>query len=138
VASRAPGRIALLSIHPRHAEAILSGHKRVELRRTPLSADVTHVALYATAPVAAIVGWFEIQGIDEASATKIWNLHGPVSGITRSEHRSYFAGATKAYAIKVAKAHRITPHMPLQSLSGVARPPQSFQYLEPAGLPWAL
>ena len=36
--------VALLSIHPRFAEAILTGEKRVEFRRTKFSRDVSHIA----------------------------------------------------------------------------------------------
>lgn len=136
MAEPAFGRVALFSIHPRHAEAILEGRKRVELRRVAISADTTHAVIYATAPVRAVVGWFEVEGIDESSQTDIWSRHGGVSGITRREHRDYYAGASRAIAIKIAKAHRLSESLDLAVLPGVKRPPQSFQYLDPSRIGW--
>lgn len=132
MADRPPRRVALLSIHPRHAEAILSGRKRVELRRTPVSSDTTHVLIYATTPVKAVVGWFEVAGVDGDSRTGLWNTYRLVCGVTRHEFRTYFAGASRAYAIRVAAAHRFAVALPLDVLPGVKRPPQSFQYVDPA------
>lgn len=136
MADRTPGRIALLSIHPRHAEAILDGCKRVELRRTAVAPDVTHVLIYATAPVQAVVGWFDVAGVDSDSKTGIWNTHGAVTGVTRQEFRDYFAGAARAFAIRVGHAQRLDPTISLDQIPGVRRPPQSFQYLDPEPIRW--
>lgn len=130
MASRSIGRVALLSIHPRHANAILTGRKRVELRRAPLASDVTHVLVYATVPVQAVVGWFEVAGIDIDTKTGIWKAHGHATGLTRREYRKYFDGAARAVAIKVGRAKRLDPALSLSELPGVLRPPQSFQYVD--------
>lgn len=122
-------RVALLSIHPRHANAILDGHKRVELRRVPVADDTTHVIVYATAPTQAIIGWFEVEGIDLAAPTRIWNDHQSWCGVTRREFRDYFAGARQAAAIRVGRSHRLGEPLSLDALPNVKRPPQSFQYL---------
>jgi predicted transcriptional regulator len=131
-------RVALLSIHPRHAESILAGRKLVELRRMPVAADTTHVIVYATAPVKLVIGWFEVAGIDEASRTAIWNAHQRVCGVSRREFRAYFDGADRAFAIRIAQAHRLRSPLPLESLPGVRRPPQSFQYLDAESVGWVL
>ena len=136
MADRAAGRVALLSIHPRHADAILRGDKKVELRRAPVSRDTERILLYATAPVQTVVGWFAVEGIDEASTTGIWKRHGPVTGITRREHRQYFAGASRAFAIRVGRAVRCDPGIPIERIPGVTRPPQSFQYVETSAVEW--
>lgn len=136
MADRTPGRVALLSIHPRHAEAILHGEKLVELRRTAVASDVTHVLIYATAPVQAVVGWFDVDGVDVASKTGIWDAHGAVAGVTRREFRDYFAGAARAFAIRVGRAQRLDPALSLDQIPGVRRPPQSFQYLDPEPIRW--
>lgn len=133
---RATRRVALLSIHPRHAEAILDGRKRVELRRVPVARDTTHVLVYATAPTQAVVGWFEVDGIDEASRTAIWNQHQFVTGVSRREYRDYFSGASRAFAIRVGRSHRLDPPISLDRLPGVRRPPQSFQYVDPEACGW--
>lgn len=136
MADRTPRRVALLSIHPRHAEAILSGRKRVELRRVPVAPDTTHVLVYATAPVKAVLGWFEVEGIDEDTRTSIWNSHRSVSGVSRREFRAYFAGAERAYAIRVGRTHRLRSPVGLESIPGVKRPPQSFQYVDADPVAW--
>lgn len=136
MAGRTPGRVALLSIHPRHARAILQGEKLVELRRTPVAPDVTHVLIYATAPVRAVVGWFDVEGFDVDSKTGIWGTHGAVAGVTRQEFRNYFAGAARAFAILVGHAQQLDPALSLDQIPGVRRPPQSFQYLDPEQIGW--
>jgi len=136
MADRTPGRVALLSIHPRHAEAILQGEKLVELRRTAVARDVTHVLIYATAPVQAVVGWFDVEGVDVDSKTGIWDAHGAVAGVTRQEFRDYFDGAARAFAIRVGHAQRLDPALSLDQIPGVRRPPQSFQYLDPEPIGW--
>lgn len=136
MADHAPRRVALLSIHPRHAESILSGRKRVELRRVPVASDTTHVLVYATAPAKAIVGWFEVEGIDEDTRTNIWNAHRSVSGVSRREFRTYFAGAARAYAIRVGQAHRLQVPVSVDAIPGVKRPPQSFQYVNAEHVDW--
>jgi len=136
MADCAPRRVALLSIHPRHAEAILDGRKRVELRRIPVSRDTTHVLVYSTAPVQAVVGWFVVAGIDEDNRTAIWEAHREACGVSRREYRDYFAGAARAFAIKIVRAHRLQVPLSLDSLPGVKRPPQSFQYLDPSTVSW--
>jgi len=138
MARRSTGRVVLLSIHPRFADAILRGDKRVELRRKPVSPDVTHVVLYATAPVKAIVGSFEVKSIEEGSKSSIWNVHGTASGVTRREYSDYFKGASRAVAIRISKPARLEKPVPINSISGVSRPPQSFQYVDSQDLDWLI
>lgn len=131
-------RVALLSIHPRHADAILDGTKRVELRRVPVADDTTHVIVYATAPIQAIVGWFEVAGIDHAAPSRIWDDHRAVCGVTRREFRSYFHGADRAAAIRVGRSRRLDLPVGLHALPNVKRPPQSFQYLDHDDVGWLI
>lgn len=132
-----PGRVALISIHPRHAEAILDGRKLVELRRAPFAPDTTHALIYATAPVSAVVGWFAVASIEGDNMTSLWDRFGRVAAISRREHRSYFAGAKRAYAIRISAVHRYGTPIPLTRFPDVRRPPQSFQYLHPRDVSWA-
>jgi predicted transcriptional regulator len=136
MADREIGRVALLSIHPRFAEAILNGEKRVELRRSPVGSDVSHVLIYATAPVQSVIGWFEVLGVDVGSKTSVWNHHQAVAGVSRSEYRTYFSGADRAFAIRVGRAHRIAGGVTLDRIPGVRRPPQSFQYVDAEHARW--
>lgn len=136
MAEEQTGRIVLLSIHPRHADSILRGTKQVELRRSPLSPESAVVLLYATAPVRAVVGWFEVSGIDSGTKTRIWEEYGRTADITRREFRKYFDGATRAFAIRVGKSSALKEGVGLDQIPSVIRPPQSFQYLEPSSVGW--
>ncbi len=46
----ATGRHVVMSVHPRFAEAIMDGRKKIEFRKRPLADDVSVVWVYATAP----------------------------------------------------------------------------------------
>jgi predicted transcriptional regulator len=138
MADHSPRRVALLAIHPRHAEAIFDGRKRVELRRTGLSPRTTHVIVYATAPVQAIVGWFEVAGIDYNTPDQIWETHNGSSGLSQSEFHAYFDGTDSAVAIHVGSHFRLDPPVDLGLLPSVKRPPQSFRYLSEDEANWLL
>lgn len=122
-------RIALLSVHPRHAEAILDGRKTVELRRSFPITDVTHIVLYATSPVQRIVGWFSVAGVRSASPKEIWDHDGASAAVPQEEFRRYFEGTDQAIAILVGISHRLIEPIALEKLPSHSRPPQSFRYL---------
>jgi predicted transcriptional regulator len=124
-----PARVAVLAIHPRFARAILKGEKRVELRRSSFRDPISHVVVYATAPVKKVVGWFEVGAIDRASPKAIWEAHGKDAGITRQEFRAYYQGAAGGTAILVKRTSALRDPQPLWAI-GARRPPQSFIYLE--------
>lgn len=127
-------RVALLSIHPRHATAILDGYKTVELRRTRLPSDVSHVVVYATSPLKTVLGWFEVDAIERDRPWRLWERHGSGTGITRSEFRSYFNGAVEGTAIFVRKVVTLKEPLELDAL-GPSPAPQSFRYLD-SSLAW--
>lgn len=127
--SPTPGRVALFSIKPRYAEAILGGTKQVEFRRTPLAADVSHVVIYATAPIKKIVGLFEVAGVERAMPRSLWRSYREVGAIDSDDFNAYFAGTDVAYAIKVRGARRLRSPLDLCHLSPTLRAPQSYQYL---------
>jgi len=129
MAKRDPRRVALLSIRPRFARAILSGEKQVELRRRPFGESVSHVVVYATAPVQKVVGWFEVGSIQHASPRILWQEHGRAASVTREEFRAYYRGARGGAAIKVRSTRSLRQPQSL-SMLGARRPPQSFMYLD--------
>src|SRR6185312_8084882 len=92
----------LISIHPRHAKAIIDGTKTVELRRArPLVRLDEPVLIYATAPTSAILATCRIGSIEAAPPAEIWNRHHRRVGITRSEFDRYFAGRSEAVALSI-------------------------------------
>ena len=97
----AVGRVALFSIHPRYAHAILDGSKQVEFRRQGLPEDVTHVVIYATSPVQQVVGMFEVGGINKMMPTRAWRLYSRVGGIEKSAFERYYSKYDYAFVIRV-------------------------------------
>lgn len=123
------GRVALMSIHPEYANAILAGRKTVEFRKRPIGDDVTHVIVYATAPTGAVVGAFTVTGQDTTSLTRLWETFSRAAGITRSQFFAYYAGRRQGTGIRVGEVFVAEQPLPLAESLGLARPPQSYQYV---------
>lgn len=124
--------VALLSIHPRFAEAILNGEKRVEFRRTKFSRDVSHVVIYATLPIGKVIGWFEVAGIETQHPDDLWRKFQGSGGIDEDDFRAYYNGRETGYAIRVRESRRLKRAKPLTAVCKGIRPPQSFTYLNKA------
>jgi predicted transcriptional regulator len=125
----AVGRVILMSIRPRFADAILRGEKRVEFRRKPIPADVTHVVVYATRPVGTVVGAFAVGRLDCASPDDLWTKFQDVAGIGSDEFARYFGEAEMGYALQIDEVFPAEGDWDLLADFGVSRPPQSFQYV---------
>lgn len=124
------GRVALMSIHPKYADAIMTGKKRVEFRKRPIAADVTHVIVYATAPVSAVIGAFAVTGQVTSPPRSLWRRFRRVGGISRSRFFDYFAAHESGTGIGVGLV--LVPPAPLSLVEdlGLRHPPQSFRYLD--------
>ncbi|MFY0409028.1 hypothetical protein [Solicola sp. PLA-1-18] len=118
-----------MSIHPQYAHGILAGTKTVEFRKRRLADDVTHVVVYATAPVSAVVGAFEIEAQHTLDPTTLWETFQAVAGISRDGFFSYFAGRPHGTGIEVREAVAFDAPLSLLDDFEVKHPPQSFQYL---------
>lgn len=121
--------IALLSIHPRHADAILNGSKTVEFRKRPLKEGVCWVVLYATKPVGKLVGVFFLDETMRASPSALWRQCGTRGGIIKSEFLGYFGNSKFAVGLLVSRTWRFAKPKPLKSLGAKLTPPQSFRYV---------
>jgi predicted transcriptional regulator len=119
-----------MSIHPEFAARILSGDKRVEFRRRPAGREITHIVIYATAPVCAVVGVAEVQRIERGSPEVLWNSFRRVGGIDRSKFFGYFAGALEGFAYVLGRAQICAAPIRLGKAGLPVRAPQAFQYLE--------
>ncbi len=126
--AKKPPVVALLSIHPQYADAILSGEKKVEFRKAGFTKEVTHVVIYATKPIGAIVGVFETDGTIAESPTKLWKAFSHVGGIKRKDFYEYYSGRPSGVAIRIKKAKRLPEPVPLARIQKT-HPPQSFNYL---------
>lgn len=119
----------LLSIHPEFADAIFDGHKQYEFRRVLFKEDVDEVVVYATMPVARVIGSFKIEGIYEDAPKELWAKTKAVAGVTKEKFDSYFKDRTKAFAIKVGDPVRFAAPQPLSKYLASNTPPQSFCYI---------
>lgn len=121
-------KVALLSVHPRYADAILQGTKTVEFRKRPLSPTVTHVAIYATKPVGKVVGVFSVAEQITDNPFKLWAKFKEVGGISRDRFLDYFKGREQGVGIRVEDLVPLEEHLSLEEAFGISRAPQSFQY----------
>ena len=91
--------------------------------------DVTHVVVYATAPVSAVVGAFAVVEQHTLAPRSLWQRFKDVAGIGKQDFMSYYTGYSTGTGIAVGEVIRPSEPLCLQSRLGIARPPQSFQYL---------
>jgi predicted transcriptional regulator len=117
-----------LSIKPQYAEAIFSGKKRFEFRRSIFKHDIRVVVVYITSPVGHVVGEFSVKDIITDDLDALWDRTEAQAGIARELFFTYFAGREVGHAIVIGKVRRYDEPLDLQESFGV-RPPQSFLYL---------
>jgi predicted transcriptional regulator len=122
------GAVALISIHPRFANAILDGTKQVEFRKVGFKRLITHALLYATAPIQQIVGYVEVADVEERSPAALWRRYRAVAGIEREAFFAYYQGKATGVALKVQRPQRLLRPLALNELHRGATPPQSFLY----------
>jgi len=127
MASNADPAVALLSIHPRHAAAIMRGEKKVEFRKRPFRRRLSHVVVYATAPVGRIVGVFRVADCDVDAPERLWARYGHVGGVDRTFFDAYYGPRTSGVAIRV-DGDPVPLDLPLTA-TGQRCPPQSYAYL---------
>lgn len=128
MAARTSRTAALMAIHPEFAHLILDGKKKVEFRKTRLTIEVSHVLIYATVPSKGIIGFFEVNRIQEGAPDKLWDIYQNVAGIEEQVFRTYYGSASRGIAIEVGRVFVLSRPVPLKQLAG-KRPPQSFRYL---------
>lgn len=128
---RPPRRLALLSVHPEYAEALVNGDKTVEFRKRALATDVTHVAIYATMPVGRIVGIFSVKEQVIDTPHGLWSKFRAVAGISQDKFVAYYNGHATGVGIRVDEMVRLKDWITLEEAFGISRAPQSIQYFKP-------
>jgi len=122
----------VFSIHPEHANKILTGEKTVELRRkfTDEFEPGGLAMIYSTNPIKALTGVAKIQDVQRLKLTTLWKEHREQSCVQKDDFDSYFSGLERGYAIILNEARPLPRPIHLDELRvrcGFA-PPQSFQY----------
>ncbi len=120
----------LLSIKPKYADAIFSGTKKYEFRRTIFKRkDIEKVYVYSNSTVKKIVGSFEIEDIIKGTPSQIWDKCNKYGGILKEGFFEYFHGSDTAFGIKIKDATAFDPPLDPNSVVENFTPPQSFYYL---------
>ncbi|MDD2781483.1 AAA family ATPase [Sulfuricurvum sp.] len=122
-------KLALMSIRPEYAFKILFEQKKFEYRKVSLSDDVSHVVIYATAPIQRIIGIASVKRILKGSPHRIWENTKKEGGVVRSFYRDYFKGKKYAYAIELEKIIPLNNWLVPNTLFPNFVPPQSFKYI---------
>lgn len=123
-------QIALLSIKPRFAAAILSGDKKVEFRRQPFARDIQFVLIYASSPVQRLVGYFSVAAVERDTPSRLWSRYSSMSGLSKTEFDAYTDGVARAVAIRVGVVRAFETPLSLGAVEAALRPPQSFCYVD--------
>lgn len=125
----------LISLEPRHAESILSGRKRVELRKRPMNVDAgTTVWIYAKLPVGSVVGKAKVSEVHAATPATIWRRFGKDTGVTKREFSAYYSESARAVVLVLEETTRFERAISLAHLrktTGAFYPPQFFTRLFP-------
>lgn len=121
--------VIALSIRPIYADAILSGKKIVEFRKTAVPCDANVVVLYATAPVKKIVGYFEVYACDEDAPYALWDRYGYFGLISRLEFDAYYEGHERGRCFLIKKAYRFYRPVPLAECESFGGVPRLFAYV---------
>ena len=123
----------LISLHPRHAQNILSGRKTIELRKKGVREDrygttFDHILIYETLPTAAIIGVCEAGEILYKDAQTFCNNYQSSLCLNSREIWNYL-GDRMGYGIRIKNPKKITP-IPLSKMREVGiLPPQGYRYL---------
>jgi predicted transcriptional regulator len=108
--------------------AILSGEKRVEFRKTVFKQDVKKVYIYSSAPEKKIVGYFIVGKVVEASPMILWKKFNNIGGIEKASFFNYYKGKELGYSLCIAEVNQfdkyIDPYIVIKNFT----PPQSFCY----------
>ncbi len=124
-------KVAFLPIKPVYAERLISGTKRFEFRRRPISSETTHIVVYASAPYKRILGIVEVTAVESGSVRSVWNRTKESAGISRSDYFDYFEGTDVAYAIAInpRRIIRFDRHISPSDVEQNFVVPQSFKYV---------
>ncbi|WP_161626716.1 ASCH domain-containing protein [Sphingobium lactosutens] len=124
---------AIISIHPRHAHAILDGAKTIELRRRIPSVSIgTRLWIYATRPLGAVIGVAIVERIVRGDPEAIWLKFGHQTGVERWEYDAYFDGAQEAIALVLTQPQRNVKHVAIEHLRNLRQgfhPPQVLTWI---------
>ena len=117
----------LMSINPQYVKAIQSGNKLIEFRKRRFTKKVKNILVYETAPLMAVVGYFEIKDIYIGTPEEIWKKYSKIGEITKVEYFNYYTESDIAVGISINEYFPFIKSIDLRKYK--IKPPQSFMYL---------
>lgn len=120
----------ILSIKPKYANAILSGEKEVEFRKTRFAQNIDHVYIYSSSPEKRIIGYFVIENIIEDTPERLWRKFKDVGSISRKDFFEYYSKKRIAYAIKIKSFKKFKKSINPKDIFENFIAPQSYIYCE--------
>ncbi|SPA48448.1 conserved protein of unknown function [Cupriavidus taiwanensis] len=124
----------LISLDERHANNILAGTKRVELRRRTMHVvSGTVVWLYVKQPVGSVVGRAVVAATHTLTPSQIWRRFGQCSGLKKAEFFDYVEGLETAFVLELKDVRRMQDPVPLDALRDASsrfHPPQFFTRID--------
>ena len=119
-----------LPIKPEFAFAISSKKKKVEFRKVKFKKqDIKYCLVYASSPYKKVIGYFEIEKVDEESPSKAWKKYQAVGQISKKKFEEYYKDSEVAYVIKIKKFFELKQHVDPKEKIKDFEIPQSFKYL---------
>ena len=123
----------LISVRPYWAAKLLSGEKTVELRRTrPRTWTGMPVWVYSSSPQRSLVGVSWLRDLEEGDVSEVWRRVAGGSAATFDEYSAYFAGASRAFGLRLDPVVQLGNAVGLRDLRAAVpgfRPPQSWRYV---------
>ena len=123
----------VISVHPHHAENILTGTKTVEFRRRfPVGTHLVGAILwiYSTSPIQAVTGWAKVKDVYNLSVESLWARFHSDGGVKRRDFDVYFDGARNGYAIVLSSITRLSEEIGADRFNNNGFTiPQSYRYV---------
>jgi len=91
------------------------------------------VVLYASRPIHALVGAFQLRGLETDNPVELWPQVARKAGVTWDSYREYFKGATSAVGLQVGARWFAKDALTLREIRAEwpeFRPPQSYRYVD--------
>ncbi len=120
----------MISIHPKFANAIFRGDKKVEFRKLNIPKHINHIVMYVTAPEKKITGYFSVKDVIEAKPSELWQKFWDVSGTTKEFFFEYYGKQELGLGFLVGQVNVLQNPILLDDIAFGSRPPQSFAYVD--------
>lgn len=122
--------IIMISTTPKYANLILDDESKNVFfyKVTPVN-KVKRVLIYATSPIKAVVGEFDLEKIDICATSTAWNKYRSQSSMNKKEYDSYYEGKKEAHALISRESFRYSKPKKLEQFN-MTKGPSGFQYLK--------